>query len=178
MKVIVNNSKNIFLGIALAVVYIMYHYIFHINISSKNIKNNIIELPIFSEIHSQENKPENVVALFVEFDKVKKDVKITPVKTLKRVPKKLGIGEVKENQQNGQLSHLYFGNDKVILTGVFFSDERFAVVSLLHLANKSSINKRLRKGQKLFDYTVTEINTKSISLIRNKQQIELKLFEK
>lgn len=125
----------------------------------------------------------DVWSMYSQYDIVKPKPKPKPKqpeavkKETVAIPKVVGIGIDKENQQNGRLNNLFFGENKISLSGIFSNDVRFAIVKIHNLSNKTDKLKKIQQGQMLFDYQVNQINTKSIKLLRNAQAVELKLFE-
>jgi len=121
----------------------------------------------------------DVWSMYSQYDIAKPKPKLPEVvkKETVSIPKVIGIGIDKENQQNGRLNNLFFGENKISLSGIFSNDARFAIVKIHNLSNKTDKLKKIQQGQMLFDYQVNQINTKSIKLLRNAQVVELKLFE-
>lgn len=173
------NYKSLVYGIVLALVILIIDVFTRVFISTMPNDLTELSLPSLNIITENKTKVTDVLTLYSQFDvvKIKQPVKETIKKPVITKKKKLGIGTDKENQQNGSLTSLYFGENKVTLSGIFSSDSRFAVVKINKLADKKLLLKKVKKSQKLFDYTVNEINAKSIKLSRNDQVIELKLFK-
>lgn len=179
MKITKTQYKSASYGVVLVLLFIFFDMLLRLNTNTDNTQSNAIELPIINTAVNRKSS-QDIVSLYSQFDiektiTAKNDKDMLAVTTPK---KKLGIGLTKEAQQNGTLVNLYFGENKVTLTGIFSSEERFAVVTITPLANKSISVKRLSENQSLFDYTVKAINKKSIDLTRNNQKIKLKLFTK
>ncbi|MBL4941381.1 MAG: hypothetical protein JKY81_06900 [Colwellia sp.] len=178
MKITSNQYKSFYYGCFIALLFIFFDVFFRLNASHNDPQISKIQLPVISNITSGNRAIQDVVSLYALFD-VEKTTVAKKVDDTALAPKKeLGIGLSKEAQQSGTLTRLYFGENSLSLTGIFSSERRFAVVTITHLANKSVSVKKLRKNQKLFDYTVEAINKKSIDLTRNNQKIKLKLFKK
>ena len=171
--------KSSLYGAAIALIFIIVDVFFRISQSEPNIGSATLDLPVINNIEQQHQKNIDIVSLYKKFDVIEKQQPTKQIKTVvPKVKEKLGIGEENEQQQNGTLTNLYFGENNITLSGVFSNGEYFAVVAIRKLADNSVKIIKLFKNQKLFDYTVTAINHKSINLTRNNQKIKLNLFEK
>jgi len=176
-----NNATSLMVGFIFAITYIVFDLILRVSFSN-TVPLQKLTLPEVGEISLAANKLD-ILPLYQQYKQTKKSVvkkTVAPiaVKAPVIVKKQLGIGKQRENLQNGNLTDLYFGENKIILSGVFFSEQKFAVVTIIKLSEQSKTIKKIIKGQSLFDYQLVEINQKSIKLIRNNQQIKLTLFTK
>jgi hypothetical protein len=172
-------NKMIIYGVIFALLVLIFDLATRVLFQDVENVNKDIALPSLEFQTKTAAIAKDVWSMYSQYDIVKPKPKLPEVvkKAVIPIPKVIGIGIDKENQQNGRLNNLFFGENKISLSGIFSNDARFAIVKIHNLSNKADKLKKIQQGQMLFDYQVNQINTKSIKLLRNAQVVELKLFE-
>lgn len=93
-------------------------------------------------------------------------------------PKKIGLSQAEQNNQQGNLDKFYIGEHTYILLGLFEDKERFAVLAQQNITTKLSKEIRVTLGYDLAPYKVTKINDSMVefTLVSASKSIVLSLF--
>ena len=90
---------------------------------------------------------------------------------------KFGLTPEQEQQQQGTLDALFVGEQQLTLRGVFSGQQQFAVLEIKSLRTQVQTIERVKLGDVIHDYRVTNMTNDSVSLETAGRKLTLMLYK-
>jgi hypothetical protein len=144
-----------------------------IGANSKEVDSKKNAFTLINELFKDEfTRLENSRVVKVEEEKDKQVLTENPASV-----ETVGLSLTDELAQTGDVQEVYVGQYKIILTGIFKSENWYATISKIDLKSNDIKNQRVTVGDNIQGYSIDKIGGKAVSLSKGEQMLTLQLFK-